>query len=139
MAAVALTAALIAPVFADECDIRSYIAGAAITAGQPLYVNASGDVDLADGNGSGTKQFIGIALNAAGIGQAISVLRHGEVYGFSLASIAYGALVYVSDTAGTYDSAAGTVPIPVGRVQPLSDPSRTKVLLVDISISRDWS
>src|SRR4051812_18947974 len=112
MAAVALTAAQIAPVFADECEIRTFIAAVAITAGAPLYVNSAGDADLADGNGSGTKQFIGIALNAAGVGQAVSVLRRGEVFGFTLSGLAYGALVYVSDTVGTYDSAAGTVPIP---------------------------
>jgi hypothetical protein len=139
MAAVALTAAQIAPVFADECEIRTFIAAVAITAGAPLYVNSSGDADLADGNGSGTKQFIGIALNAAGIGQAVSVLRRGEVFGFTLTSLAYGALVYVSDTVGTYDSAAGTVAIPVGRVQPLSDPARTKVLLVNTNINADWA
>jgi hypothetical protein len=52
MSAVALTAAQIAPVFADECEIRTFIAAVAITAGQPLYVNSSGDADLADGNGA---------------------------------------------------------------------------------------
>jgi hypothetical protein len=139
MAAVALTAAQIAPVFADECEIRSYVAGVAITAGAPLYVNTSGDAALADANGSGTKQFIGIALNTAGIGQAVSVLRRGEVYGFTLTSLAYGALVYVSDTVGTYDDSVGTVTVPVGRVQPLSDPARTKVLLVNTNITADWA
>ncbi len=139
MSAVAYTAAQIASVFADECDIRTFVAGATITQGQPLYVNSSGDADLADGNGSGTKQFIGIALNGGGAGQAIDVLRRGECYGFTLTSLAYGALVYVSDTAGTYADTAGTVAIPVGRVQPLSDSSRTKVLLVETSITRDWA
>jgi hypothetical protein len=139
MAAVAYTAAQVSPVFADDCERRPYVAGVAITQGQPLYVNSSGDAALADGDGSGTKQFIGIALNAAGIGQAVSVLRRGEVYGFTLTSLAYGALVYVADAVGTYADAAGTVAIPVGRVQPLSDPSRTKVLLVETSITRDWS
>jgi hypothetical protein len=139
MSAVAYTAAQIAPVFADECEIRSFIAAETVTQGQPLYCNTSGDAALADGNGSGTKQFIGIALNGAGTGQVISVLRRGEVYGFTLTSLAYGALVYVSDTVGTYDTASGTVAIPIGRVQPLSDVARTKVLLVNTNINADWA
>lgn len=139
MSAVALTAAQIAPVFADDCEIRTYIAGATITAGQAVYLNSSGDIDLADGNGSGTKQFKGIALNGGGTGQAIDVLRRGEVYGYTLTSIAYDALLYVSDTAGGLDTAAGTVTVQVGRVSCLSDASRTKVLFVDADMHRDWS
>ena len=139
MSAVAYTAAQIAPVFADECEIRTFIAAETITQGQPLYCNSSGDAALADANGSGTKQFIGLALNGGGAGQAIDVLRRGECYGFTLTSLAYGALVYVSDSVGTYQDSTGTVAIPVGRVQPLSDTSRTKVLLINTNINADWA
>lgn len=139
MAAVTYTAAQVAPVFADRAEIRTFIAGETITQGQPIYINSSGDAALADGNGSGTKQFMGIALNGGGTGQAIDVLRRGECYGFTLTSQAYGALIYVSDTVGTYQDSTGTVAIQVGRVLPLSDSSRTKVLFVDASMNRDWS
>lgn len=139
MSAIALTAAKIAPVFADECRIRTRIAAVTITAGQALYVNTSGDDDLADGNGSGTKQFDGIALNGGGAGQAIDVLQEGECYGFTLSGLAYGALAYVGDTAGVLDTAAGTVTVIVGRVVPLSDPDRTKVLFVTTRMNGDWA
>ncbi len=138
MSAVALTAAQIAPVFADNCEIRTYIAGATITAGQAVYLNSSGDIDLADGNGSGTKQFKGIALNGGGAGQAIDVLRRGECYGFTITS-AYDAFLYVSDTAGGLDTSAGTVTVRVGRISCLSDASRTKVLFVNADMTNDWA
>lgn len=138
MSAIALTAAKIAPVFADECRIRTYIAAETITAGQAVYRNSSGDAALADANGSGTLQFRGIALCGAGAGYAVDVLEEGECYGFTLAG-AYDALAYVSNTAGGLDTAAGGTSIVAGRITCLADPDRTKVLYVSAKMNGDWA
>lgn len=139
MTAVTYTAAQIGMVDPQKSRVKTYIAAATITKGQPVYiVPSTGKVNLADANGSGTKQFRGIALNGGGAGQAIDVLEDGEVYGFSLSGN-YDSLVYVSDTVGTYDDSAGTVTVPVGRVAPSSDGSLTKVLRVFVKRDADWA
>mgnify|MGYP000169368632 CR=1 FL=1 len=94
--------------------------------------NSVGTVSLADADGSGVNVFDGVALNAAGTGQGVSILRRGHMYGADLASLAYRALVYVSNTAGGLDTAAGTTSLIVGRVVPLSDSDKTKVLFVTV-------
>ncbi len=138
MANIALTAARIAPVFADECRIRTYIAAVAITAGQAVYRNSSGDAALADANGSGTLQFRGIALCGAGAGYAVDVLEEGECYGFTLAG-AYDSLAYVSNDVGQLADAAGATAIVAGRVTCLADPDRTKVLYISAKMNGDWA
>jgi len=139
MAAVTYTAAQIGLVDPIKAKTKNYKAGVAITKGQPVYiVAATGLLALADGNGSGTKQFRGIALNGGGINQAITVVEEGEVAGFTLAGD-YDSLVYVADAVGTYADAAGTVSIPIGRVAPMSDNSLTKVLAVFTRRNADWA
>ena len=134
MAVIALTAAKIARVFPEKDLVFDFIAAAAITAGQAVYINSAGKVDLADASVAGTSRAVGIALNAAGAGQAVSVLMRGHIAGFTLSGMAYDAIAYVSDTTGSLDDAAGTVSVAVGRVFPLSDKSLTKVLYVDFEV-----
>lgn len=138
MADITVTATKVAPVFADQARIRTYVAGATITAGQAVYRNSSGDADLADANGSGTLQFRGIALNGGGTGQAIDVLEEGECYGFTLSG-AYDSLVYVSNTAGALADAAGGTSIIAGRVTCLADADRTKVLYISANMRGNWA
>lgn len=131
MADIALTAARIAAVFPDQAEIVTGIAGATITAGAAVYWDSSGNLALSDGSAAGTAIVAGIALTGGGAGQAISVLKRGHVYGFTLAG-AYHSAVYLSDTdAGILGDAAGTVSVVVGRVVPLPDSSRTKVVYVN--------
>lgn len=140
MTAIAVTAAQVAVVIPEEAEVYDYIAAATITAGQAVYlVAATGKVDLADANASGKQQFRGIALTGGGAGQAISVLKRGLVYGFTLAGD-YDSLAYLSDTAGGLDDAAGTMTVHVGRVASLTDAGTlTKVLYVDADWLRTWS
>jgi len=132
MADVTVTATRIAPVFPDEAEIFDMVAAAAITAGQAIYQDSNGKAAVADANaGSSKEKFRGIALNAAGIGQAVSVLKKGHIYGFTLSG-AYDSLVYLSDTAGALaDAPSTTNSVPVGRVVALSDSSLTKILYID--------
>lgn len=135
MATIAVTAAQVAPVFPGQSEVFDMVAGVTITAGQVVYRNSSGRAALADANaGSGAEIVAGIALNGGGAGQAISVLKRGHVYGFTLSG-AYESDVFLSDTAGAMDDAtpSTTNAVRVGRVVSLSDSNATKVLYVDVS------
>lgn len=134
MADIAVVADNVAVLYPRYAEIYDFIAAAAITAGQVLYLNTSGKVDLYDSNGSGTLQLLGIALNGAGAGQAVSVLKRGFVAGFTVSGLAYDAPVYGSNTAGALADAAGSSSIVAGKVKALSDSGLlTKVLYIDIS------
>lgn len=117
-------------------EIPSFIAGATIAPGQPVYMNTTtGKVLPADGSASGTANLRGIALNAARNGEGVDVLKRGWLEGYTLAG-AYDSAVYLSDTAGELADAAGTVSVLIGRVQPstevAADGTLKKLLYVDI-------
>lgn len=140
MTAIALTAAQIAMVDPMKCKTRTVIAAVALTKGQAAYINTSGKADLADANGSGTKQFRGIVLNTVGAGEAVTLLQEGDVYGFTVSAMNADAIAYLSNTAGGLDTAAGSTTVAVGRVVCLTDtPTLTKVLNIFIRPSADWS
>jgi predicted RecA/RadA family phage recombinase len=139
MTAIVVTAAQIGVVDPIKSHIKPYVAAAAITRGQAVYVDSAGKVNLCDANGSGTKQFRGIALKTVAAGEATDVLQEGELYGFTLAG-AYDSLVYVGDTAGELADAAGSTAIVVGRVSVLTNyPTLTKVLRVTTRWEADWA
>ena len=138
MAAVTVTAALVGLIDPLKAKVKTYIAAVAITAGQPVYINSSGKVALADANAAGCYQFRGIALKSVGAGSAVDVLQEGEMYGATLSGD-YDSLVYVADAVGTLVDAAGTVTIPIGRVAPLADKDLTKVLHVFTAWEVVWA
>lgn len=139
MADLTYTTAQVAPVFTifGKSEIYDGVAGATVEAGQALYIDSSGDLQLTDAGATGTAQFCGIALNGGGAGQAISYLHHGAIYGFDLSGLAYWDLAYLSDAdpGDLEDGGAETVVVPVGRVLALPDASRTKVLMIDVDIT----
>lgn len=140
MADLTVTAAQVAPVFPDKALIFSAICAETITAGAPLFVNTSGKVELADANAAGEQQARYLALEGGGSGQAISVLKEGHVYGFTLTSQAYDAPIFVSDTVGKLADAAGTLSVPVGIVTALTDGSTlTKVLYWNPRFREDYA
>jgi hypothetical protein len=137
---IALTAAQVAPVFPDKAEIFDGVALSTITQGQPLYIDpTTGRFAPADANGSGLQQFRGIALNAAGAGQAVSVLKRGHAYGYTLTSMSYDDPVYLSDTVGRLSTAVGTLTVNCGRVVALSDSNATKVIYIDADWLRAWA
>ena len=139
MTAVALTAAQIAPCFPDKAEIIDVIAAAAVTKGQALYQTASGTFGVADANDSGKEQFRGIALETVGAGQAVSMLKRGHCYGFTVSALNGDAALYLSDTAGSLDTAAGTMTVNCGRVVALIDSTPTLVVYIDANWNRIWS
>lgn len=140
MTAIVVTAANVGVIDPTKSVIKSYMAGATITKGQAVYLATTGLAGVADGNGSGTKQFRGVALAGVSAGESVDVLEDGELYGYTLAALDYDVPVYLSDTAGAFDTAAGTVTVVCGRVAPLTDhPTLTKVLRVFTRREADWS
>jgi hypothetical protein len=133
MADIALTAADIRDASPVNMAIKiNLIASVAITAGQAIYIESAGKAALADASAAGTAVCIGIALEAAAIGQPVPVLVVGFVSGFTLSGLAYGALVKVSNTEAALDSGGSpTVSAPVGRVWSIGDSAQTKVIFLN--------
>ena len=135
---VALTAAQIGLVDPTKAEVKPYIAGATITKGQVVAVDTDGTIDPADASAGGGylyQQVVGIALNGGGAGQAIDVLQDGEVYGYTVSALNVGAIMYLSDTAGSLSTVAGTVTARLGRVACLTDKSATKIVRIHV----DWA
>jgi hypothetical protein len=112
-------------------------AGEAITAGQAVRVDTStGKFTGANGSAAGEARIYGVATKTVAAGLPVTAVRRGVLDGFNLSSLAYDAAVYLSDTDGRLDTAAGTVSTVVGRVIPvfsqLLGDSPQKLLLVNL-------
>ena len=121
MSALTVTAAQVAPARPTDPGtvIRTYIANAALTPGQAVFVTSSGTVDLCSCNTGGDEQFRGLALQQVAANQGVDVIHEGPVEGFDLSGLAYDALVYAQDTAGQLGTtASGTKTVVAGRVVP---------------------
>lgn len=132
MADLTVTAANVSRAYPDTDETFDVIAGAAITEGQPFYIDSNGEAQLGDASAAGTAQIRGIALSAGQAKQVISAIKRGWLEGMGISGLAYDARVYLSDTAGSLADAAGTVSVTVGRVLPATDSDRTKLLYVDL-------
>jgi hypothetical protein len=130
LADLSITAASVAAVSGSTID-RTHNAGAALTAGQAVYLEASSSTyKLADCN-SATAEVrtpVGIALNACASGQPVAVLTKGPVT--IGATLTAGVAYYLSGTAGgirpVADNTTGDYPAILGMA------SSTTVLVVNI-------
>lgn len=78
MADLSITAANV--LAASTATVEHGLAGATITAGQTVYLDDStGRYELADADGVGTTRPRGIALNGAGDGQPLAIIKEGEL------------------------------------------------------------
>ena len=140
MADIALTAAKIGLVDPMKSQVESLIAAEAITKGQAVYMTTSGTAGVADANVANKQQVIGIALNGVGAGQAVDICVQGKLYGFTLTSQDYDTPLFLSDTAGALeDGGAETLVVPVGKVWPLADKDKTKVVMIQARLREDYS
>ena len=117
----------------ELCKIISVIAAAAVTIGQPAYQTTSGTFGVADANGSGTLQFRGIYLRAAAAGDVVPLLIEGPVSCYDVSGATPEAPLYLSDTAGSIATSAGSTTIVVGRVFKLPDGTNA------VWISANWA
>ena len=113
MSAISLTAANIRALTENGAVIRRYIAGGTITVGNLVALASDGYIDPADANGSqALSMAIGVAVQSydgetsIAAGGPVSVCVFGPVSGFL--AMTPGANHYVSDTAGSVDTATGT-------------------------------
>lgn len=98
MADLTITAASVLPSTTNAKVDKTANAAASVTAGQAVYLNASGAWDKADNNASGTRQPTGIALHAAAVGQPLAVQTDGDIT--IGATLTAGTAYYLSGTAG---------------------------------------
>ena len=136
MADIAEEATHIGVVFPEQAEIYNVLAAEAITAGEALYQATSGTYGLAQANDVLKKQFRGVALEDAAAGEALSMLKRGILEGYTLGT--YDDEVYLSDTAGSFDTHPGTVVVKCGRVMGLADPDKSEVLYVEADWLREW-
>lgn len=141
MADITVTAAQVGLMRTVDNEVYSFIANAAITAGQAVYLipssTGAGKVAPADGSAAGTANtLIGVAIHAAAAGRAVDVVKRGLLQGFTFTQD-YFAPIYLSDTdSGVLADAAGTVSKIVGRVVPVpTDSGLSKALYVQV----DWN
>ncbi len=142
MADLTLTAAQVAPAMYNNPEFLRAKAKVAITAGQAVFLNTTTfDADLAKADALGTAVVLGIAMQAAAVGQRFDVLVRGVLIGFALGSLTVGQIVYLSvATAGALQDAIpttnGQVVVPMGRVFIGED--GTRGLFVNIDQSQNY-
>ena len=143
MADLTVTAAKVGLVDPQRAEVFSGIAAAAITKGQAVYQTTSGTIGVADANDTDKEQARGLALCAAGAGQAVDYVKRGMVYGFTLTDQDWDDPIFLSNTAGALgDSAAlgvGSIEVPVGLVVGLADKDYTKVVYLNFRWREDYS
>lgn len=136
MTAIALTAALVSRVFPQDDEVISVKLAETVTQGAPAYQTTSGTYGLADANAAGKQQFRGVFLEAGAAGDVVPMLKRGWLYGYTLGTIETP--IYLSDTVGVFDDAAGTMTVVCGRVCTLPDAS-TKILYVEARWTHIWA
>lgn len=131
MADIVVTNSQVAVIDREQSEIYPMVPAVALLQGQAVYLNNAGKAALAIATAAGTVKTGGIALEKAGVRAGVSILKKGKVGGFAVSGLAYGALIYSSDTAGAVADAAGTSSQVVGKVVPMSDQDLTKVIFFD--------
>lgn len=84
--------------------VRRGTLGATVTAPSPVTLQSDGKWDGTDT--SAAQLTVAIAVQSGGDGDEVDLVTHGPMVALSGATI--GSLVYGSDTAGAFDTAAGT-------------------------------
>lgn len=94
-------------------------AGGTINAGDAVRMDTTtGRFVQAQANTAANARVWGIATNAATAGIAVTAVRRGVLDGWNFTGNDYDAAMYLSNTAGRIDDAAGTVNTVIGRVVP---------------------
>lgn len=87
---------------------------------EAVRFDANGAITPSNATTATEANFQGVATIAADrIGKGITVVRNGLLdVGEILAGMAFGDIVYLSDTDGLFSTTAGTVSVIIGRVEP---------------------
>lgn len=132
MSAITVTAEEVALVHPTKAETFNVILAEDASAGDVLYQTTAGTFGLSANDVNAKDEPRGIALEQGASSQVISMVKQGAIYGVDLSGEAYDGLVYVTSSAsghgGMSDSVVSEI---VGRVIPLTDSDKTKVLYVD--------
>lgn len=109
-----VTADTLRVVRSDEQDTKP--AAVAVTAGQLVREDTNGKWVLTDADTAADIDKAYLALRTVAAGIALTALKKGEVDGFDLSALAYGANLFMSNTAGAIGTTAGTTSKIVGQV-----------------------
>lgn len=139
MTAISIVSTGIREVHATKNDVFDMIATEAITKGQVVYQTSAGKAGIADADAAGKQQARGIALKTTPAGMPCPILRRGYIAGFDVSALDYDVPVYLSDTAGSLDTAAGTLSVICGRVESMTDSDLSKVVFFDFDHLRTWA
>lgn len=83
-------------------------AGAAIAAGQPVYLDANGLYQLADSDVAlGAADTYAVAGNTAGVGQLVDPVIEDPAFTHGLTGVTAGDTIWSFTTAGTYTKTVG--------------------------------
>lgn len=100
-------------------DQRTLPAAEAITAGAPVRLDTTnGRFTNANGSTAPEARWWGIAMRTVAAGESVTAVRGCLLDGLDLATPAYDAPIYISDTDGRLGDTVGTVSTIVGRVVP---------------------
>lgn len=140
MTAIAISTVNYGVVYPQRAEIYDVVVTEAVTALQAAYQLTTGKFGLADANAAGKQQFRGIYLGPAAANRAASLLVRGHIFGFTVAALNADVPLFLSDTVGALDDAAGTLSVNCGRVVALPDfPTLTKVVYIDADWLRTWA
>lgn len=104
---------------AESIQQMTLPAAEAILAGAPVRLDvANGRFTNANATVTAEARVWGIATKTVAAGQPVTAVRKGVLEGFNLDALAYDATVFLSNTDGRIDDAAGAVSTVVGRVIP---------------------
>lgn len=109
-----------------------------ISAGAPISLDSDGNWVNTDLSDPDIDTPLAIATRSVKSGAALTGMKRGILDGFDFTSQAYGAEIFVSNTAGRLEDAPGDARTSIGRVMPATahppiTVSHDKVLHVDIS------
>ncbi len=93
-------------------QVRRYTAGAAVTAGWPVYLDSAGAIRKASGTAAATNRVAGVVLTTLASGDRGDVVVKGPV--FCLTGATPGSILLVMNTAGGMDHTGGTKKTVVG-------------------------
>ena len=105
--------------------------GETLVAGDAVRFDTNGHFTGANGTTTTENNWVGILLTGGVSGEPATAIYAGEIAGFDLSGLAFGATVYLSDTDKTLADAAGTVSTAIGKVYPgLASTTFDKILKV---------
>ena len=111
MADVTVTAAQVS--IGEQAIVRTFLAGAAVTAGDAVYLDSAGKVQRVDADALASSQGFGVVVavgvdgqTTAAANQAVSVCVWGPVYVGESANMTIPGRIYSSTTAGKFDQTA---------------------------------